>query len=179
MKKTTFLKTALTAAVIAGAALSTPALAADHGHGQGHGHKMGMGTVVVDGAWARASAKMAKNGAAYFMMKNTGDNADKLLSASSDVASKTELHTHLNENGVMKMRKLKDPVVVEAGNMAAFKPGGHHVMLMGLKAPLVNGQSFPLTLHFEKAGAITVDVMIKKGDMQMDHKMDQGMGHKH
>lgn len=159
MKK--FFNLALATAAIAAVGIVSPALA-DCKKDDQLAMNMAKSKVMVEGAWARPSAKMAKNGAAYFTMTNHGAMADKLLSASTEVAQKTELHTHINDKGVMKMRPLKEPVVIEPGKSAAFAPGGHHVMLMGLKAPLTVGSHFPLTLTFEKAGAITVNVMVEK-----------------
>lgn len=131
--------------------------------GQGHGHG-GMQMAQADGVsveapFARATAGPAKNGAAFLTVRNTGAEADRLIGAKTPVADRAELHTHLHENGVMKMRPV-DAVEVPAGGMAALQPGGDHIMMMGLKAPLKEGESFPLTLIFEKAGEMTVDIPI-------------------
>jgi copper(I)-binding protein len=104
---------------------------------------------------------MAKNGAAYLAVSNAGSEADRLLGARSGVAARVELHTHANDNGVMRMRPLDGGIEVPAGGTAALAPGGDHIMLMDLKAPLAEGDSFPLTLVFERAGEITVDVKVK------------------
>jgi copper(I)-binding protein len=124
----------------------------------GTGHTMS--GVEVTQAWARASAKMARAGAAYVTLENAGDAPDKLVSASTPVAKKAELHTHIKDGDVMKMRAVQS---IEVGPHAkvALKPGGLHIMLMGLKAPLDKGTHFPLTLVFEKAGKMTVDVSVE------------------
>lgn len=129
----------------------------------GHGHA-GMqvaqaGGIVVEAPFARASAGPVKNGATYLTLKNEGGEPDRLIAVRAPVADRLELHTHLHENGVMKMRHI-DAIVIPAGGMTMLKPGGDHIMMMGLKAPLKEGNSFPLTLVFEKAGEITVDVGI-------------------
>jgi Uncharacterized protein conserved in bacteria len=118
-----------------------------------------VGDISVSGAWARASAGPVPNGAAFMTIVNAGGGADKLLAASSDVAAATELHTHLHEDGVMKMRKVA-AIDVAAGQTVMLQPGGYHVMFMGLKAPLKQGTTFPLILTFEKAGSVNVEVSV-------------------
>ena len=113
----------------------------------------------VSNAWARATPGKAENGAAYLTIQSP--TADRLLSLSSPVAKKAELHTMSMEGMVMKMRPLAD-LDIPAGQPVTLKPGGQHVMLLGLDAPLREGQSFPLTLTFEKAGTRTVTVAIEK-----------------
>lgn len=135
--------------------------AGGHGHVHNHGamQMAQAGDLTIDSPFARATAGPARNGAAFLTVKNAGVEADRLVGAKAPVADRVELHTHLHENGVMKMRQI-EAVEVPAGGEAALQPGGDHVMLMGLKAPLKEGESFPLTLVFEKAGEVTVDVMI-------------------
>ncbi|MCP5368718.1 MAG: copper chaperone PCu(A)C [Hyphomicrobiales bacterium] len=131
------------------------------------------GSVTVSDAWARASAGPARAGAAFMMIMNKGE-ADKLVAAKADVGQTTELHTHIKEGDVMRMRRV-DSVPVPAGGMAMLQPGGYHVMFMKLKAPLKEGSTFPLTLTFEKAGDVTVTVTVKAagamggGHMHMQH----------
>jgi periplasmic copper chaperone A len=113
----------------------------------------------VSNAWARATPGKAETGAAYLTIQSP--TADRLLSASSPVAKKTELHTMSMEGMVMKMRPLAG-LDIPAGQPVTLKPGGEHIMLEGLNAPLREGQSFPLTLTFEKAGSRTITVAIEK-----------------
>lgn len=120
-----------------------------------------LGSLKIENPWARATAASARNGGAFLAISNTGAQADKLVNASSTVAARTELHTTIDDNGVMKMRHVP-AIEVPAGGMAMLKPGGFHVMLMDLKAPLTEGQTFPLTLTFERAGNVTVDVTVGK-----------------
>ena len=125
--------------------------------------------IEVVSPWARATPAGAENAAAYMTLVNKGQAADRLVSASTPVAKMAQLHKTVDDNGVMKMLPV-DGVEVHAGSQAVFKPGGYHVMLMKLAHPLEVGQSFPLTLTFEKAGAITVTVKVQKigsmgGDM--------------
>lgn len=123
-------------------------------------------TIEVQHAWARASA--GKSGAVYLTIRNTGPAEDRLLAAATPAAGKAQLHTETEENGVMKMRPVKS-ITVKANGETILKPGGMHVMLIGLTQPLVAGTSFPLTLTFEQAGKIDVTVVVEKagsmGDM--------------
>ncbi|MBN9526518.1 MAG: copper chaperone PCu(A)C [Alphaproteobacteria bacterium] len=114
----------------------------------------------IEQPWARATATSAKNGAAYVRLVNGGPAVDRLLAASSPVAARAELHTHLNEDGVMKMRQVA-AVELPPGATVAFGPSGLHIMLFGLTGPLKQGTTFPLTLTFEKAGSRTVTVTVE------------------
>ena len=114
--------------------------------------------IEISHAWARATPASAANGAVYLTITNHGTADDRLTGASTAVASKAQMHITLNENGVMKMRPLAE-VPIKAGGSAQFKPDGMHIMLLGLKHPLKAGDSFPLTLTFDKAG--TVETMVK------------------
>jgi len=128
----------------------------------------GPATIEIVHAWARATAASAKTGAAYFTITNKGAAADKLIAAASPVAAKAELHTTIMDNGVMKMRPVA-AIDVEAGGQAELKPGGMHLMLLDLKAPLKEGQTFPVTLTFEKAGKVDVTVTVEKAGAMRDH----------
>ena len=112
----------------------------------------------VSNAWARATPGKAENGAAYLTVSSP--TADRLVSVFSPVAKKAELHTMTMAGTVMQMRPAAG-VDIPAGQPVSLKPGGEHVMLRGLNHPLREGESFPLTLNFEKAGprAVTVTVL--------------------
>ncbi|HBK09433.1 MAG TPA: hypothetical protein DDZ81_26820 [Acetobacteraceae bacterium] len=115
--------------------------------------------VMVHEAWARASAGAATTGAAYVTLMG-GDQSDTLVGVSAQVATTVEVHETINDNGVMKMRSVAG-VPIPAHGMVTFVPGGYHIMLIGLKQPLVAGQSFPLTLRFAHAAPVTVDVTVQ------------------
>jgi len=121
-------------------------------------HDYKLGDLTIDHPWARAS--VAANGAAYMMISTSGNTPDQLVEATSPVAGKVELHTHIVEGDVMRMRPVK-AIEVNIGEPTVLKPGGLHVMLIGLKAPLKEGEKFPLTLTFDKAGTVTVDVTVQ------------------
>jgi copper(I)-binding protein len=113
----------------------------------------------VNNAWAGATPGKAENGVAFLTIQSP--TADRLVSASSPVAKKAELHTMSMQGMVMKMRPITG-LDIPAGQPVTLKPGGEHIMLMGLDQPLHEGQSFPLTLDFEKAGPRTVTVTVEK-----------------
>ncbi len=118
------------------------------------------GALKVEGAWARPAA--SGNGAAYMTLGNGGDEPDRLLRASAPVADTVELHAHeIDAQGVARMRPVV-AVEVPPGGEAALAPGGLHLMLVGLKEPLREGESFELTLDFERAGEVTVDVAVAR-----------------
>jgi len=117
------------------------------------------GSVEIDNAWARATPGKAENGGAYLTIESP--TPDRLTGVSTPVAKKAELHTMTMEGGVMKMRPL-DGVDLPAGQKVTLQPGAMHIMLLGLTHPLLPGQSFPLTLHFEKAGTREVNVAVAK-----------------
>lgn len=140
------------------------------------------GPIQIQQPFARATP--AKMGGAFMTLVNTGMAGDKLVKAASPVAESVELHTHVKEGDVMRMRPV--PAIDIAGHgRTALEPGSYHVMLIGLKQPLKEGASFPLTLTFEKAGSVTLMVpVVKAGGMpdgmpgNMPAGMDHG-GHKH
>jgi copper(I)-binding protein len=126
------------------------------------------GDLMVMDAYARVASKVAKSGAAFMMIHNHSDQDDRLIAAASDVAKRVELHTHIEEDGVMKMTKLEDGMIIPAGGMHALKRGGDHVMFMGLTRSLEHGDMFELTLTFEHAGDVTLTVAV---DLERQDKM--------
>lgn len=118
-------------------------------------------TIQADHVWARATPGGAKTAAVYMTLVNKGTADDRLLSVSTPVAGVAELHTSTMENGVTRMRPV-EALDVKPGTPTVLKPGGYHVMLMDLKGPLVAGQSFAVSLTFEKAGRIDVAAVVEK-----------------
>ncbi len=163
---------ALFVLILRPAAHIVPAAAAEM-----HGRAIS-GPIAVEAAWARASAGMATAGAAFVTIRNTGTGADRLVAVSAPVARRAELHTHMTTDNVMRMRRI-DAVPVQPGAATMLRPGGEHVMLMGLHTPLKEGERFPLTLTFEKAGAVTVPVVVRAVAARGHGGMgDGGMGHR-
>lgn len=120
-------------------------------------------------AWARATPPGAATGAVYFVLTG-GDAGDRLLGASSPVAERAELHMTTMSDGMMRMRALEN-LRLAPGETVRFEPGGRHVMLIGLKQPLHEGDAVPLTLTFERAGTIEVQVEVRSA------AADHGVGH--
>lgn len=139
-------------------------------------HEFKLGDLHVDHPWARASIGAAKAGAAYVTITNHGSETDRLVAAATPVARNASLHSHLMEDGVMKMRPV-EAIEVAPGEPAVLQPGGLHIMLMGLNAPLEEGGSFPLTLTFEKAGSIEVEVQVEKATEMGPGKGMEHQGH--
>jgi len=123
-------------------------------------HDAKLGPLTIDRPWARATPGQARNGAVYLTIKTSGTEGDRLIRAEGAVAEKIELHTHVQESGVMKMRAVAD-IAVAPGKVTKLEPSGLHIMLLNLKAPLKVGDKFPLTLVFEKAGSTSVEVAVQ------------------
>jgi periplasmic copper chaperone A len=138
--------------LICAAALAFAALAA-------HAHEFKAGAITIDHPYARATAAGQPTGGGFMKFVNGGGN-DKLLSVSADVSKTVELHEMKMEGDVMRMRQV-DGIELQAGKTVELKPGGYHVMFIGLKAPLKAGDKFPLKLKFEKAGEVTVEVKVE------------------
>jgi copper(I)-binding protein len=131
------------------------------------------GTVEIKDAWARATPGGAQTAAAYVTLVSPAD--DRLTGVATPEAQKAELHSMTMENGVMKMRQV-DGIDLPAGKAVTLKPGGYHIMLTDLTQPLKEGQTFPLTLTFAKAGTQNVTVAVQKvGSMGPGGEAGSGM----
>ncbi|SEK40650.1 copper chaperone PCu(A)C [Roseovarius nanhaiticus] len=142
---------------------ATPAFAAD---------------IMVEDAYARSAAPTSKTGAAFMQIINHGE-ADRLIGAASPAADLVQLHTHVESgDGVMSMVHVEEGFELPADGTLSMQRGGAHVMLMGLTATLEQGDVIPITLSFEKAGDMTVEVTVDLERMPkegMDHgNVDQG-----
>jgi periplasmic copper chaperone A len=132
-------------------------------------------SIQIEQPWSRATPAGAGTGAVYLTVNNKSHDADRLLSASSDVAEKSQIHEMKVVNGIMEMREITGGVPVPAGGSIVLKPGSYHVMLVGLKKPLKAGETISLTLDFEKAGKVSITVPIRA--MGAGHDDMPGMGH--
>jgi periplasmic copper chaperone A len=122
-------------------------------------HDYAAGNIVVDHPWARATVGTSRPGGAYLTVINKGKTADRLIAAESSIAARIELHRSVMQDGMMRM--LPSPAIdVPAGGEVTFVPGGYHLMLVGLKAPLTAGARVRLTLVFEKAGRVDVKITV-------------------
>jgi periplasmic copper chaperone A len=118
--------------------------------------------IVTSGAWSRSSPKMANAGALYVVIENQGNQADRLIGASSPAAKTAEVHeSFMDANGVMGMRPLAGGLEIPAGGKVELKPGGYHVMLIDLVKPLEVGSKITITLKFEKSGETTVEAEVR------------------
>lgn len=116
--------------------------------------------ITVERPWARQTLQGMSMGGAFMLLKNESAQNDILIGGESPVADKVEIHSHVHEGGVMKMREVKDGVPLPAGQGVKLEPGTYHVMLMGLKRPLKIGDRFPLTLKFKYSKPKTVQVKV-------------------
>ncbi len=150
--------------IVAGAALfaAVPAIAAD---------------IMIEDAYARSASPAAKTGAAFMQIVNHGEE-DRLIGVASPAADLVQLHTHVESgDGVMQMKHVEEGLELPAHGTLSMARGGKHVMLMGLTAPLMQGETVPVTLIFEKAGEMTVDVTVDLERMPGEG-MEHGMGQK-
>lgn len=137
--------------------------------------------IMVQDPYARVSAKMSSSGAAFMIIENHTGQADHLAGVTSDVAERVELHTHKEDaNGVMRMVHVAEGFDLPKDGNIEMVRGGHHVMFMGLKEQLKDGDVIHVTLQFEKAGNVEVDVPVDlqrkpdHGGMMKHGNMDHG-----
>ncbi len=137
-----------------------------------HAHSFKLGDIDIGHPYARVTAAGQPIGGGYLTLDNKGRD-DKLLSARAAVSASVELHSMSMEGDVMRMREV-DSVALPSGKKVELKPGGFHIMFVGLKAPLKAGDKFPMTLKFEKAGEVEVMVSVEApkaaGAAPADHK---------
>lgn len=134
-------------------------------------HDYTVGSLAVDHPWARATPHGAKVAGGFLTVVNNGTVDDRLVSVASAIAEHAEIHEMSMKDNVMTMRPLADGLAVPAGGEVALKPGGYHLMFVGLKRMLRQGESFAATLTFEKAGAVEVSFQVEA--------MTHGGGHGH
>lgn len=131
------------------------------------------GDIHIADAYARASNPRA--GAAFMLIHNHGAEDDRLVAVSSDAAARVELHSHKDMgDGVMKMMHLEEGIALPAGGLHALLRGGDHVMFMGLTAPFVQGETVEVTLTFERAGEIAVEIPV---DLERQPRAPGDMSH--
>jgi periplasmic copper chaperone A len=135
-------------ATIALGALAGPSLADDS-------------AIVASDAWTRPTLKGTRTGAVYVMLANRSAAVDHLVGVSTPAAERAEVHEDVTANGVMSMKPVPD-LALPAGTSIAIEPGRYHIMLVGLKAPLSAGETFPLTLSFATAARLEVTVAVTR-----------------
>ena len=123
-------------------------------------HDYAAGSVKIAHPWARATVAGQRAGGAFLKLQNTGSTPDRLIGGSTPAAERVELHTMSLEGTVMRMREV-DAIDIPPGQTVELKPGQLHLMLQGLKAPLAVDTKVPLTLKFEKAGEVQVELKVE------------------
>ena len=126
-------------------------------------HEYKVGELEIAHPWSQELPPNAPTVAAYFVIDNEGKTADRLLSVDTPIAGEAQLHEHVMQGDMMKMQHVPS-VEVPAGGEVTFAPMAYHVMLLDLKdrSLLTDGKRFPMTLHFEKSGDVTVEVAVQK-----------------
>lgn len=144
--------------------------------GMAHADDVIVGNLKVTAAWARATPKSATVGGGYFTVTNTGNAPDRLVGGTSDASNRFEIHEMSIDKGVMKMREVTSGVEIKPGQTIRFEPSGYHIMFVGLRHPLKEGDHIKATLQFEKAGKASVDFAVESigarsgsGGKQMMH----------
>lgn len=136
-------------------------------------------TVTVYEAWARATPPGIRVGGGYVTVANTGKQADRLVGASSPLAEKAEIHISETIDGMARMRHLEEGVEIPAGKEVILAPGGIHLMFLGLKQTIVKDDVVPVTLQFEKAGAIEVQLRAAQIGSLKAPAATEGASHAH
>lgn len=141
-----------------------------HGsHGAAAPQAVAAGDLSITGGWARAMLPGQPAGGGYLTVTNSGQTADKLVSAASPNAGKVEVHTMEVVNDVMVMRPVDGGLDIPAGSTVELKPGGLHLMFMAVTEPFKQGASVPVTLEFEKAGKVEVMLPVQAKQGGEDH----------
>ena len=131
-------------------------------------HGYGAGDLQVRHPWTRATPAGANVAAGYLEIRNSGQQADRVVGASTPAAERVEFHVQVQEGDVLKMREVKD-FGVPARQRLTLRPGGSHFMLIGLKQPLAKGGRVPLTLRFERAGELQIELEVQPVDSRRPH----------
>lgn len=142
-------------------------------------HEYKLGELVIDHPLARATPPNAPVSGGYMTIHNNGAEADRLVGGEAAFAGRVEIHEMKMDGEVMKMRQLSDGLEIPAGGEVELKPGGYHIMFIGLEQQLKQGDKYPVTLVFEKAGSVEVEFNVetiqKMNEMKDDDaKMDHG-----
>lgn len=119
-----------------------------------------LGDINISLPFTRATLPNAPVGGGFLTIENAGTEADRLVSATSPVSDDVQIHEMSMEGDVMKMRALPDGIELPAGETVTLAPGGYHLMFMAIKQPFVEGETVPVTLTFEKAGSVELELPI-------------------
>ncbi len=144
------MKSVLAAVLLSVSLFATPSLA----------HEYKLGSIEVQHPWSWATPTTAPSAGGFLTVVNKGDGPDRLVAVQSPAADQVQIHEMKMDGNVMRMRELDNGVALPAGQTVELKPGGYHVMFIGLKAPFAKGQKVPATLVFEKAGKVDVEFLV-------------------
>ncbi|MCW2387287.1 copper(I)-binding protein [Sphingobium sp. B11D3B] len=117
--------------------------------------------LIIDRPWARETARGQSAGGGFLTITNSARADERLTGGSTPVATRVEIHSMSMEGGVMRMRPLKHGLPIPAGGSVTLKPGSFHIMFMGLKRPLVRGETIPVTLDFARVGKVQVSFAVE------------------
>ena len=144
------MKSLLSAILMTASLAATPSFAYDY--------KIGSIEIVLP--WSRATPSTAPSAGGFLTLTNKGNAPDRLIAIETSAAKQAEIHEMKMDGAVMRMRELENGVVLPPGQTIELKPGGYHVMFIGLKAPFVKDQNVSATLVFEKAGRIDIEFQV-------------------
>jgi copper(I)-binding protein len=146
--------------VAAALAVAGIVAAAALGHGT-FAAEFKVGAITIETPWSRATPGGAKVAAGYLTIKNGAATPDRLVSATADIAGRAEIHQMSMTDGMMKMRGLTDGLPIPAQGSVTLEPASYHLMFLDLKRPFTEGETFPGTLTFEKAGTVSVTFEVR------------------
>lgn len=138
-------------------------------------HDYTLGSLSIDHPWARATAPGAPVGGGFMSISNTGEEPDRLLGGSADFATEVQIHESSMADGMMRMQHRPDGVSVPEGGALVLRPGSYHLMFVGLQRRLVEGERETVTLEFERAGEIEVELTIEGPGEQGPHQDGEAM----
>jgi copper(I)-binding protein len=137
-------------------------------------HSFTKGELTIGHPWTRATPAGASVAGGYLKITNKGKGSDRLIGGTFAGAEKVEIHEMTMKDGVMKMRELTDGLAIKAGETVELKPGGYHLMFVGLKKPIADGANVKGSLSFQKAGSVDVEFKVEpigaKTSSDHDHK---------
>jgi hypothetical protein len=124
-------------------------------------HDYKLGALEISEPWTRATAPTAPTAGGYLSITNKGTTPDRLIAVRSAAAGKVQVHEMKMDGNIMRMRELEHGLAIPAGGTVKLAPGGFHLMMMNLKAPLKKGTEVPVTLVFEKAGSVDIELDVE------------------
>ena len=144
-----------------------------------YAHDYAVGALSIDHPWARATAPGAPVGGGFMSIRNAGDQPDRLIGASADFATEVQIHESSMADGMMRMQHRPEGVAVPESGALVLRPGSYHLMFVGLQHRLVEGERETVTLQFERAGEVEVELTIEGPGEQGPHQDEDAMAMDH